>query len=316
MPIVIGVQFRDLGRLHLVSPGSLELPLGERVLLPTSTGLDIATVVQTAQDLPEEMIKQPVAEVVRIATDNDLRQCEHFRQKESQAFGIVKERIAAHKLEMKLVKVEYAFDGSKLIASFTSGGRVDFRALVKDLAGIFKTRIELRQIGVRDEAKMITGIGSCGRSLCCSSYLNEFQPVSIKMAKEQNLSLNPTKISGVCGRLMCCLKYEQEQYEKSRKKMPKLGKEVITPQGRGIVTQMNALLETVTVRITHGDNSDLHVFQAEQVTRVNPPQQQKQEGKPGKQEDVEVIALTEQDEEFMETLSPIIFDDDMPLEDN
>ena len=205
MPTVVGVQFKELGRRHYVLPGQFDLPLGQRVLVPTATGLEMATVVQTAQDLPQEMLKSPLKEVSRVATEGDLKHHESLKQKETQAFDVVRDRIAAHKLDMKLVSVEYTFDNSKLIASFTSGGRVDFRALVKDLAGIFKTRIELKQIGVRDEARMITGIGSCGRGLCCSNHLNEFQPVSIRMAKEQSLSLNPTKISGVCGRLMCCL---------------------------------------------------------------------------------------------------------------
>ncbi len=313
MPTVIGVTFTDLGRRHYLLPGEIDLPLGEKVLVPTASGLEMATVVQTAQELPEAMLKSPLQSVTRVANEHDIKTHEALRQKEAQAFDIVRERIAVHKLDMKLVSVQITFEGNKLIASFTSGGRVDFRALVKDLASIFKTRIELKQIGVRDEAKMITGIGSCGRGLCCSNHLNEFAPVSIRMAKEQSLSLNPTKISGVCGRLMCCLKYEQDQYEKARKRMPRLGKEVITPLGRGIVTQLNALLETVNVRITQGDTTDIHTFPADQVTRLNPPQPQKAEGKPARA--AAIVALDDLDEEFMETKSDIIIDEDTPIED-
>lgn len=300
MPIVIGVRLRNVGRRQYVSPGALELREGDFVIVPTGQGPELATVCQSAQEVPESRLPKPLHLVSRLATEADHRQVAVNRQKEEQAFAICRERIAAHKLDMKLVSVEYAFDGSKLTANFTSSGRVDFRALVKDLAGIFKTRIELRQIGVRDEAKVLGGVGSCGRALCCSSFLYEFQPVSIRMAKEQSLSLNPTKISGVCGRLMCCLKYEQDQYEKARKRLPRLGKEVITPQGRGIVTQVNALLENVSVRITAGENADIRVYTADQVQRVNPPQQ-RPEGKAGHGPDSEPDPVTELDEEFLGT---------------
>lgn len=307
MPTVIGVRFRNAGRRQYALPGQYEFKLGDPVIINTNQGQEYATVCQTAADLPDEML-QHALQVTRPAHEGDKKQLENNQKKEQQAFSVCRERILAHKLDMKLVSVEYAFDGSKLTASFTSGGRVDFRALVKDLAGIFKTRIELKQIGVRDEAKSIGGVGSCGRGLCCSNFLYEFQPVSIRMAKEQSLSLNPTKISGVCGRLMCCLKYEQDQYEKARKRLPRLGKEVITPKGRGIVTQVNALLENVSVRILNGDNADIHVFTAEQVQRVNPPQA-KPEGKaPAKQRLVEEEPVTEADEEFMVT--HVVVDED------
>ena len=311
MPDVIAVRYRNAGRRQYVLPGQGEYKLGDTVIVPTAQGLEYATVCQEVTDLPKDKLPGQLFEVARAANDNDRRQMDSNRQKEKQAFDLCRERIAAHKLDMKLVSVEYTLDNSKMIASFTSGGRVDFRALVKDLAGIFKTRIELRQIGVRDEAKMITGVGSCGRGLCCSTYLYEFNPVSIRMAKEQSLSLNPTKISGVCGRLMCCLKYEQEQYEKSRKRLPRLGKEVITPQGPGIVTQVNALLEQVSVRITKGDSSDIHVFTADQVQRVNPPQP-RQESKAQAKPAAEAEPLTESDEEFMGTPYTILEDENMP----
>ena len=311
MPDVIAVRYRNAGRRQYVLPGQGEYKLGDTVIVPTAQGLEYATVCQEVTDLPKDKLPGQLFEVARAANDNDRRQMDSNRQKEKQAFDLCRERIAAHKLDMKLVSVEYTLDNSKMIASFTSGGRVDFRALVKDLAGIFKTRIELRQIGVRDEAKMITGVGSCGRGLCCSTFLYEFNPVSIRMAKEQSLSLNPTKISGVCGRLMCCLKYEQEQYEKSRKRLPRLGKKVITHQGPGIVTQVNALLEQVSVRITKGDSSDIHVFTADQVQRVNPPQP-RQESKAQAKPAAEAEPLTESDEEFMGTPYTILEDENMP----
>lgn len=315
MPTVIGVRFRNVGRRQHALPGQHEFKLGDPVIINTNQGQEYATVCQTAYELPEEML-QNALQVTRPAHEGDKRQLENNQRKEEQAYAVCRERIAAHKLDMKLVSVEYAFDGSKMTASFTSGGRVDFRALVKDLAGIFKTRIELKQIGVRDEAKSLGGVGSCGRGLCCSNFLYEFQPVSIRMAKEQSLSLNPTKISGVCGRLMCCLKYEQDQYEKARKRLPRLGKEVITPKGRGIVTQVNALLENVSVRILNGENADIHVFTADQVQRVTPPQA-KPEGKSqgGRPRQAVAEIITESDEEFLETHVIVEEDETASLDD-
>ncbi|NLX82591.1 MAG: stage 0 sporulation family protein [Clostridiales bacterium] len=300
MPNVIGVRLRDSGRHHYVNPGSCGAKEGDAVIVSTSNGLEFAMVCEDTIDLPEDVLQKPLPHVLRLATASDYERIKSNADKEVQAFEVCKERIAAHKLDMKLVSVEYTFDNSKLIASFTSGGRVDFRALVKDLASIFKTRIELKQIGVRDEARKIGGVGSCGRHLCCSTFLYDFQPVSIRMAKEQSLSLNPTKISGVCGRLMCCLKYEQEQYEKSRKRLPRIGKDVITPQGRGTVTQVNALLETVTVRITNGEVTDLHSFTADQVQRIGQPTQRSQ-GKAKQDVAIELPDVSEQDEEFLGT---------------
>ncbi len=210
MPLVVGVRFRNAGRRSYYHPGQLEPALGAWVVVPTAQGLEVAEVCQGAHELPEDRLTQPLREVTRMATPQDIQQRDANRLREKQAFDTCRERIRKHGLDMKLVDVEYSFDNSKLTAYFTSGGRVDFRALVKDLAGIFRTRIELKQIGVRDEARMLTGLGSCGRNLCCSQFLYEFQPVSIRMAKEQSLSLNPTKISGLCGRLMCCLGFEEQ----------------------------------------------------------------------------------------------------------
>lgn len=308
MQTVIGVRFREAGRRLYVNPNQLQLKEGDVVILSTNRGLESATVCEGLQELPDNMLPSPMLTVQRLATQADLERLKANREKEAQAFIVCKERILAHKLDMKLVSVEYTFDNSKLIACFTSGGRVDFRALVKDLASIFKTRIELKQIGVRDEARLIGGMGSCGRALCCSTFLSDFQPVSIRMAKEQSLSLNPTKISGVCGRLMCCLKYEQEQYEKSRKRLPRLGKDVITPEGRGTVTQVNALLETVTVRITKGETSDLFSFTADQVQRLAPPPPRQSDK--GKQAvaTAEPPVVSEAEEEFLGTPEPLEVD--------
>jgi len=203
----------------------------------------------------EDKIVSPLKKVIRIATPEDHQKVQENQRKEAEAFEICLKKIENHSLPMKLVDVEYTFDNNKIIFYFTADGRVDFRELVKDLASVFRTRIELRQIGVRDEAKMLGGLGPCGRPLCCTQFLGEFQPVSIKMAKEQNLSLNPAKISGLCGRLMCCLKYEQEFYEEIRKRMPKVNKEVLTPAGKGIVLDTNYLRETVKVKITQDDGT-------------------------------------------------------------
>ncbi|NLE20419.1 MAG: stage 0 sporulation family protein [Clostridiales bacterium] len=309
MPTVIGVRFRSAGKRHYVRPGPFSPLPGDTVIVPFAGVLSPAEVCEAAHEMPENLLPDPLPELARMATPEDLKQLESARERERRAFVVCRERIAAHKLDMKLVDVEFAPDNSKVTACFTSGGRVDFRALVKDLAGIFKMRIELKQIGVRDEAKKIGGVGSCGRGLCCSTFLYEFQPVSIRMAKEQSLSLNPTKISGVCGRLLCCLKYEQEQYEKSRKRMPKLGKEVITPQGRGVVTQLNALLETVQVRVGAGEGSEIKTFPASDVQRVNPPQPQRGEpAKPGKEpENAGAGLVADMDEEFLGTpVDPIV----------
>jgi cell fate regulator YaaT (PSP1 superfamily) len=276
MSMVVGVRFKNAGKMYYFNPGPLAPAAGEYLIVETARGQEYALAVMGSHELPDEQIPQPLKRVLRVATPEDTQQNLLNQTKEKEAYVICQQKIAEHKLDMKLVKVEYTFDRSKMVAYFTSNGRVDFRALVKDLASVFRTRIELKQIGVRDEAKMLGGLGICGRSLCCSEFLGDFQPVSIKMAKEQNLSLNPTKISGVCGRLMCCLKYEQDHYEKTRKQMPPLGKEVMTPEGRGTVIELSVLRERVKVRVYKGNNdSEIMEFAIDEVQRVHPPMQQR-----------------------------------------
>ena len=267
MAKVIGVQFQNNGKVYYFNPGGLELHAGDYVIVDTERGEDLAEVALESFDFQPTEKDPPLKDILRAATEQDIRTASENRAREKEAFSICQKKIQEHKLEMKLVSVEYAFDGNKILFYFTANGRVDFRSLVKDLASVFKTRIELRQIGVRDEARMLGGLGPCGRPICCRAFLNDFQPVSIKMAKEQNLSLNPTKISGVCGRLMCFLKYEQDQYEQVRKKMPKVGREVGTPDGKGTVTELNIVRETVSVRIANGDSSEIKVYPLEAITR-------------------------------------------------
>ena len=270
MATIIGVQFQKNGKLYYFDTNGLEIRTGDYVIVDTVRGYDLGEVSMGPRDVDDETWRVPLKKTIRIATEQDIQHGVDNRQKEKEAFSICQKKIAEHNLEMKLVSVEYAFDNSKILFFFTANGRVDFRSLVKDLASVFKMRIELRQIGVRDEAKMLGGLGPCGRPICCGTFLDQFQPVSIKMAKEQNLSLNPTKISGVCGRLMCCLKYEQEHYEMTRRKMPKIGKEVITPDGNGPVTDLNIVKETVFVRLTNGDTSEIKEYPLEAISR--PPE--------------------------------------------
>ena len=264
---VIGVRFENAGKLYFFDPGQFWPTPGDYVLVETSRGIEFGEVVTGIKEIDDAMLQSPLKPVVRIASAEDLQHFKDNKAAEKEAYQVCQKKISEHKLDMKLVSVEYTFDNSKILFYFTANGRVDFRSLVKDLASVFKTRIELRQIGVRDEAKMLGGLGVCGRPICCGTFLGDFQPVSIKMAKEQNLSLNPTKISGVCGRLMCCLKYEQDQYEAIRKKMPKVGKEVITPDGPGVVWELNVIKETVRVRIQKGDSSELRDYPMEDVQR-------------------------------------------------
>ena len=264
---VIGVRFENAGKLYFFDPGELWPTPGDYVLVETSRGVEFGEVVTGIKEIDDSTLQSPLKPVVRIASAEDLQHFKDNKAAEKEAYQVCQKKISEHKLDMKLVSVEYTFDNSKILFYFTANGRVDFRSLVKDLASVFKTRIELRQIGVRDEAKMLGGLGICGRPICCGAFLGDFQPVSIKMAKEQNLSLNPTKISGVCGRLMCCLKYEQDQYEAIRKKMPKVGKEVITPDGPGVVWELNVIKETVRVRIQKGDSSELRDYPMEDVQR-------------------------------------------------
>ena len=264
---VIGVRFENAGKLYFFDPGEFWPTPGDYVLVETSRGIEFGEVVTGIKEIDDSTLQSPLKPVVRIASAEDLQHFKDNKAAEKEAYQVCQKKISEHKLDMKLVSVEYTFDNSKILFYFTANGRVDFRSLVKDLAGVFKTRIELRQIGVRDEAKMLGGLGICGRPICCGAFLGDFQPVSIKMAKEQNLSLNPTKISGVCGRLMCCLKYEQDQYEATRKKMPKVGKEVITPDGPGVVWDLNIIKETVKVRIQKGDSSELRDYPMDEVQR-------------------------------------------------
>ena len=269
MTHIIGVRFQQGGKEFIYDAGENAPKAGDYVIVETSKGIDLAEVIRNAreQETEEEAEPQAFPQVVRIATAQDVQRATDNRAREQEAYRICCQKIVEHRLEMKLVSVEVLFDNSKMLFYFTANGRVDFRGLVKDLASVFKTRIELRQIGVRDEARMLGGLGPCGRPICCGSFLNDFQPVSIKMAKEQNLSLNPTKISGVCGRLMCCLKYEQDQYEQTRKRMPRVGREVITPDGTGVVSDLNIVKETVSVRIPNGDTTEVKEYPLEQISR-------------------------------------------------
>ena len=249
MTTVISVRFRSGSKTYYFDPGQLAVCPGDDVVVETAQGPEFAQCVEGNHEVADDAVVAPLRPVLRIATDNDRHTAAYNRSREKDAFDICQKKIAQHGLDMKLVRVECSFDGSKILFFFTADGRVDFRELVKDLAGVFRSRIELRQIGVRDEAKMLGGLGICGRPFCCASYMDEFVPVSIKMAKTQNLSLNPTKISGTCGRLMCCLKYEQDAYEDAIKRMPKNDSFVLTPDGTGNVSDINVLKETVNVRL-------------------------------------------------------------------
>ena len=249
MTDVISVRFRSGCKEYYFDPKGLTIPAGTDVIVETAQGPEFAHCAAGNHQVPDDAVVKPLRSVLRIATDNDKHTAAYNRSREKEAFDVCKKKIQQHKLEMKLVRVECSFDGSKILFFFTADGRVDFRELVKDLAGVFRARIELRQIGVRDEAKMIGGLGICGRPFCCAQFMDEFLPVSIKMAKTQNLSLNPTKISGTCGRLMCCLKYEQDAYEDAIKRLPKNDSFVLTPDGTGNVSDVNVLKETVNVRL-------------------------------------------------------------------
>ncbi|MGE5494686.1 MAG: stage 0 sporulation family protein [Burkholderiales bacterium] len=272
MEKVIGVRFKRVGKIYYFLPGDIQFKEGDHVIVETARGTEYGEVVIPEKEVEDKDIVAPLKPVIRKATPKDDKKMEENLQKEKDAFEACEKKIASHGLQMKLVDVEYTFDNSKIVFYFTADGRVDFRELVKDLAGMFKTRIELRQIGVRDEAKMMGGLGPCGRPCCCSYFLGDFSPVSIKMAKEQNLSLSPTKISGLCGRLMCCLNYEHEHYCETRRRMPKQGSTVDTPDGKGIVIENNAITEKVRVKITLPDESvDVKTFDLSEVkfTRQN-----------------------------------------------
>ena len=271
MATVIGVRFKKAGKVYYFDPNDLWPRPGDSVVVETARGTEMGEVVTGSRSVSDQQIVSPLKKVIRIATDEDIRRAENNDRREKEAFSVCQEKIAQHKLDMKLVSVEYTFDSSKIIFYFTANGRVDFRELVKDLASVFKVRIELRQIGVRDEAKMLGGLGSCGRPICCGAFLGDFQPVSIKMAKEQNLSLNPAKISGQCGRLMCCLKYEQDNYEAVLKRLPRVGKDIVTPDGVGVITEINVIKERVKVRIRQEDDSyDVCEYAIDDVRRPGP----------------------------------------------
>lgn len=264
---VIGVRFRNAGKIYYFSPGKLEIKSGDHVIVETARGVEYGHVVLGNREVDESKVVQPLKSVIRMVTKEDEIREENNRKKEKEAFKICQEKIRKHNLEMKLIDVEYTFDNNKILFYFTADGRIDFRELVKNLASVFKTRIELRQVGVRDETKIVGGIGICGRPLCCHSYLSEFIPVSIKMAKEQNLSLNPTKISGVCGRLMCCLKNEEETYEYLNSKLPNIGDYVNTDDGlKGEVHSVNVLRQTVKVIvIVDKDEKEIREYKVDQL---------------------------------------------------
>ena len=270
MASVIGVRFKNAGKLYYFDPGSFWPTAGDAVIVETVRGMEYGEVVTGVKEVSDELITPPLKKVIRIATAEDAAHDADNRKRERDALTLCQKKVQEHKLQMKLVGCEYTFDNSKILFYFTSDKRVDFRGLVKDLATAFHTRIELRQIGVRDEAKMMGGLGMCSRPVCCAQFLGDFQPVSIKMAKEQNLSLNPTKISGICGRLMCCLKYEEDHYEATRRRMPRVGKEVITPDGVGLVVDLNILKETVRVRIPKGDSTEQKDYPLTDIQRVQP----------------------------------------------
>ena len=254
MKKIIGVRFKSVGKIYYFDPAELELALGDLVIVETARGVECGEVALTDREIDETRFTSPLKPVIRKANDADMRQIERNKKREEEAFEICRKKIEAHKLKMNLIEAECTFDNSKLLFYFTAENRVDFRELVKDLASVFRTRIELRQIGVRDEAKMLGGLGICGQPFCCSRFLGEFHPVSIKMAKEQSLSLNPTKISGTCGRLMCCLKYEQDSYEQLFRTTPKVGAIVKTSEGRGVVEETNLLTGKLRVKIDKTDN--------------------------------------------------------------
>lgn len=258
---VVGIRFQRAGKIYYFDPLDYDLETAMHVIVETARGVEMGTVLIPPKEVDDDKVVQPLKPVIRIATDDDEKVIEKNKEKEAEAYVICKEKIAKHGLDMKLVAAEYTFDNNKLLFYFTADGRIDFRELVKDLASVFRTRIELRQIGVRDETKMLGGIGICGRELCCRSYLTDFVPVSIKMAKEQNLSLNPTKISGVCGRLMCCLKNEQETYEYLNSRLPSVGDSVITPTGmHGEVSGVNVLRQLVKVVVDNGEEKELQEY--------------------------------------------------------
>ena len=294
---VIGVRFKKAGKIYYFSPADLNIEKGNYVIVETARGIEFGECVVGIKEIKEEEIVSTLKSVIRIADEKDINKHKENKDKEKKALDICLKKIQEHKLDMKLIDVEYTFDNNKVIFYFTADGRVDFRELVKDLATIFKTRIELRQIGVRDEAKMIGGLGPCGRPMCCSTFLGDFASVSIKMAKEQNLSLNPTKISGICGRLMCCLNYEQNTYEDIRKRLPKVGAIVNTEEGTGPVVGNSIVKELVKVKLKKGDEEVVEEFKITDIELVS-----------GEYEDsiedtnIKLIAESEEDKKLIKNL--------------
>jgi len=295
MTTVIGVRFRTAGKIYYFDPDGVEFRRNEHVIVETARGVEYGTVVLPNRELEDEKVVQPLKKIIRKATEADEQTHLRNREKEKEALKICHEKVAKHNLEMKLIDAEYTFDNNKVLFYFTADGRVDFRELVKDLAAVFRTRIELRQIGVRDETKILGGIGVCGRALCCHSYLSDFVPVSIKMAKEQSLSLNPTKISGICGRLMCCLKNEEETYEELNRKLPNIGDRVTTDDGfKGEVSGVNVLRQLVKVVIEEGDEKEIREYTVNQLRFK--PRHKKDNQKLSKEEMAELRRLEKQDE--------------------
>lgn len=296
---VIGVRFKKAGKIYYFDPAGLDIEKGNFVVVETARGIEFGECVIGLKEINENDVIAPLKSVLRVATDNDIEKHNQNKEKEKDAFSICLKKIAEHKLTMKLIDVEYTFDNNKVIFYFTADGRVDFRELVKDLATIFKTRIELRQIGVRDEAKMLGGLGPCGRPMCCSTFLGDFASVSIKMAKEQNLSLNPTKISGICGRLMCCLNYEQSTYEDIRKRIPKVGSIVKTEDGTGVVVSNNIIKESVKVKLKCKKTGDeiLEDYKIENIELVEGSYEDSVEDS-----DIKLEVTSEEDRKLMKDL--------------
>ena len=287
---IVGVRFRNAGKVYYFDPKDYKIQVGDHVIVETARGIEYGTVTGKVQEVPEGKVVQPLKPVIRVASAEDDAKAKRNLEKEKEAMRICKEKIRKHELEMKLIDAEYTFDNNKVLFYFTADGRIDFRELVKDLAAVFRTRIELRQIGVRDETKILGGIGSCGRPLCCSTFLSEFAPVSIRMAKEQNLSLNPTKISGVCGRLMCCLKNEEETYEYLNSKLPGIGDTVTTFTGlKGEVSSVNVLRQKVKILVDVDDEKELQEYDVSELKFKPRKQKEKKKGMDKEQKQLEAL---------------------------
>ena len=294
MKNIVGVRFKKPGKVYFFDPGKLKIEKGEYVIVDTANGEEFGEAVIINRLIPENKIVSPLKPIIRIATNKDISHNEENKKKEKEAFNICLEKIKKHKLDMKLIDVEYKFDNTKILFYFTADGRIDFRELVKDLAAVFRVRIELRQIGVRDEIKRMGGNGMCGRELCCCSFLDKFEAVSIKMAKEQNISLNPSKISGCCGRLMCCLKYEQDVYEEKLARLPKIGAIVRTPDGEGEVCSIETLKETIKVRLKDGEDTYYRKYNAKDIQIIKNVEKAMDDGNENKDvEDIEELKKLE-----------------------